>query len=73
MLKDKGEKDKKVKKSRYAAKDEKEKEYLKRADIQEAADVLTDLIELEAGKELDATVSQPVTSVDKASVNKKTN
>ena len=73
VLKDKGEKDKKVKKSRYAAKDEKEKEYLKRADIQEAADVLTDLIDLEAGKELDATVSQPVTSVDKASVNKKTN
>lgn len=52
VLKDKGEKDKKVKKSKYAAKDEKEKEYLKRADIQEAADVLADLIVLADGKEL---------------------
>ena len=37
-------KDKKVKKSRYAGKDEKEKEYLKRPDIQEASDVAADLI-----------------------------
>lgn len=72
VLKEKGEKDKKVKKSRYAAKDEKEKEYLKRADIQEAADVATDLIELEAGHELDAAITTPVTAVDK-STDKKTN
>lgn len=52
VLKDKGEKDKKVKKTKYGGKDEKEKEYLKRADIQEAADVLTDLIALADGKEL---------------------
>lgn len=53
VLKDKGEKEKKVKKSRYTSdKAEKEKEYLKRADIQEAADVLTDLMQLEEGKEL---------------------
>ena len=52
VLKEKGEKDKKVKKSKYAGKDEKEKDYLKRADIQEASDVLTDLIVLEDGKEL---------------------
>ena len=51
VLKEKGEKDKKVKKTKYAGKDEKEKEYLKRADIQEAADVLTDLISLADGKE----------------------
>jgi carboxyl-terminal processing protease len=70
VLKDKGEKEKKVKKSRYAAKDEKEKEYLKRADIQEAADVLTDLIDLENGKELDANISTPVTAVDKMATKK---
>lgn len=53
VIKDKGEKEKKVKKSRYGAdKAEKEKEYLKRADIQEAANVLTDLILLSDGKEL---------------------
>lgn len=55
VLKDKGEKEKKVKKSRYAAKDEKDKEYLKRADIQEASDVLMDLITLENGKDLSLT------------------
>lgn len=55
VLKDKGEKDKKVKKARYAAKDEKEKDYLKRVDIQEASDVLIDLITLEAGKDLSLT------------------
>ncbi|MCC2677508.1 MAG: tail-specific protease [Pseudobdellovibrio sp.] len=70
VLKDKGEKEKKVKKTRYAAKDEKEKEYLKRADVQEAADVLSDLIELENGKDLDATISTPVTAVDKNSAKK---
>ena len=53
VIKDKGEKEKKVKKSRYGVdKAEKEKEYLKRADIQEAANVLTDLILLSDGKEL---------------------
>lgn len=53
VLKDKGEKEKKVKKSRYTSdKLEKEKEYLKRADIQEASDVLTDLMLLEEGKDL---------------------
>ncbi len=52
VIKEKGEKDKKVKKSRYAGKEEKEKEYLKRADIQEASDVVADLIILEEGKEL---------------------
>jgi carboxyl-terminal processing protease len=52
VLKEKGEKDKKVKKTKYAAKDEKEKDYLKRADIQEASDVLTDLMVLAEGKEL---------------------
>ncbi|MBY0555499.1 PDZ domain-containing protein [bacterium] len=55
VLKEKGEKEKKVKKARYAAKDEKDKEYLKRADIQEAADVLIDLITLENGKDLSLT------------------
>lgn len=55
VLKEKGEKDKKVKKARYAAKDEKDKEYLKRADIQEASDVLLDLIALETGKDLSLT------------------
>ncbi len=53
VIKDKGEKEKKVKKSRYGAdKAEKEKEYLKRADIQEATNVLNDLILLSDGKEL---------------------
>lgn len=52
VLKEKGEKEKKVKKSKYAAKDEKEKEYLKRPDIQEAGDVLADLIVLADGKEI---------------------
>lgn len=55
VLKDKGEKEKKVKKARYAGKDEKEKEYLKRADIQEASEVLVDLITLENGKDLSLT------------------
>jgi carboxyl-terminal processing protease len=70
VLKDKGEKDKKVKKSRYAAKEEKEKEYLKRAEIQEASDILSDLIELEAGRDVDAMVNQPVTSLQKNSTKK---
>ncbi len=53
VIKDKGEKEKKIKKSRYSSdKGEKEKEYLKRADIQEASNVLADLILLEDGKEL---------------------
>ncbi len=50
ILKDKGEKEKKVKKNKYADKATKEKEYLKRADIQEATNVLQDLILLEEGK-----------------------
>lgn len=70
VLKEKGEKDKKVKKSRYGAKEEKEKEYLKRPEIQEASDVLVDLIDLEAGKELDNSVSNPVTAVNKVSSKK---
>lgn len=61
VLKDKGEKEKKVKKSRYAAKDEKDKEYLKRADIQEAADVLMDLITLANGKDLSLTSNTTAT------------
>jgi len=56
VLKDKGEKEKKVKKSRYADKNEKEKEYLKRAEIQEAANILGDLIMLEEGKEKELTI-----------------
>ncbi len=50
ILKDKGEKEKKVKRQRYADKATREKEYLKRADIQEAASILEDLILLEDGK-----------------------
>ena len=49
-IKEKGEKEKKVKKTKYADKATKEKEYLKRADIQEATNVLQDLILLEEGK-----------------------
>ncbi len=55
ILKDKGEKEKKVKKSRYGGKDDKEKEFLKRAEIQEASNVLADLILLEEGKVKDLT------------------
>jgi carboxyl-terminal processing protease len=50
ILKEKGEKEKKVKKNKYADKATKEKEYLKRADIREATNVLEDLILLEDGK-----------------------
>ncbi len=50
ILKDKGEKEKKVKNKRYADKKEKDQEYLKRPEIQEASNVLSDLIVLEAGK-----------------------
>ncbi|MFN3454981.1 MAG: S41 family peptidase [Pseudobdellovibrio sp.] len=50
VLKEKGEKEKKVKKARYADKTEKEKEYLKRPEIQEATNVLVDLMTLEDGK-----------------------
>ena len=52
VLKDKGEKEKKLKKTKYAAKNEKDKEYLKRPEIQEAASVLGDLMTLEDGKDL---------------------
>ncbi len=50
ILKEKGEKEKKVKNKRYADKKAKDEEYLKRPEIQEAANVLSDLIVLEAGK-----------------------
>lgn len=53
ILKDKGEKEKKVKKQKYADRATREKEYLKRADIQEATNVLEDLILLEQGKSKD--------------------
>lgn len=55
--KDKGEKDKaKAKKAnKYAGKAEKEKEYLKRPEVQEAANILGDLIILEEGKVKDLT------------------
>lgn len=53
ILKEKGEKEKKVKKTKYADKATKEKEYLKRADIREATNVLEDLILLETGKTKD--------------------
>lgn len=47
--KDKAEKDKEKKKNmKYGSKEEREKEYLKRADIVEATNVLTDLIKIEA-------------------------
>lgn len=55
VLKDKGEKDKKVKQSRYGSKADKDKEYLQRAEIQEASDVLLDLISLQTGKDLSLT------------------
>ncbi len=50
ILSDKGEKEKKIKKSRYADKKERDKDYLSRPEIQEASNVLTDLILLEEGK-----------------------
>ena len=50
ILKDKGEKEKKQKSKKYADKAEKDKEYLKRPEIQEASNVLADLIILEEGK-----------------------
>lgn len=52
ILKDKGEKEKKIKGSRYADKATKEKEYLKRADIQEAVNIATDLLIVENGKNI---------------------
>jgi carboxyl-terminal processing protease len=71
VLKDKGEKDKKVKKSRYAGKEEKNKEYLNRPEIQEASNILTDLIEVQAGRELEPLSLNPVTAVPKTSNTKK--
>lgn len=53
--KDEKEKAKAKKANRYGNKAEKEKEYLKRPEIQEAANVLTDLIILEEGKVKDLT------------------
>ena len=73
VLKEKGEKDKKVKKSRYAGKDEKNKEYLNRAEIQEASDILTDLIEIQSGRELEPLASNPVTTAPKLTNNTKKN
>lgn len=60
ILKDKGEKEKKVKKSRYADKSEKEKEFLKRTEVQEAMNVLQDLILIEEGKKDLTKLSNPV-------------
>jgi carboxyl-terminal processing protease len=44
VTKEKGEKEKKDKTKKFAPKEEKEKEYLGRADIKEAVDVLADLL-----------------------------
>lgn len=51
VMKDKGKKDKEKEKARAARynKSERDKEYLKRADIQEATSVLLDLIQIESG------------------------
>ncbi|MBX3034462.1 MAG: PDZ domain-containing protein [Bdellovibrionaceae bacterium] len=48
--KNKKEKKEKTKALRYGKKEDRDKEYLKRADIQEAANVLVDLIQLENGQ-----------------------
>ncbi len=53
-LKDKNEKDKKDKEKKKMSKDDKVKEYLARADIVEASQVLSDLMLLEKGKALPA-------------------
>lgn len=53
-LKDKNEKDKKEKEKKKMSKDDKVKDYLARADIVEASQVLSDLILLEKGKALPA-------------------
>ena len=50
VLKDKGEKEKKEKAKKVANKAKKLEEYLKRPDIQEAQNVLLDLIQLQEGK-----------------------
>lgn len=50
IIKDKDEKTKKEKALKNAAKEQRNKEYLKRADIQEAVSVAVDLISLEDGK-----------------------
>ena len=50
VLKDKNEKDKKDKAKKKLSKDERAKEYLKRADIQEASNILMDLIQIENTK-----------------------
>jgi len=55
IMKDKGEKEKKAKSKRYADKKERDKEYLKRPEIQEATNVLVDLIAIESGKVKDLT------------------
>ncbi len=54
VTKDK-EKKEKAKAAKNASKNEKDKEYLKRADIQEASNVLADLISLEASNSVAAT------------------
>lgn len=58
VLKDKGEKEKKVKKSKFSDKKTRDAEYLKRADIQEAVNVATDLLILESGKNKDLNMVQ---------------
>ncbi|MFS4460958.1 S41 family peptidase [Bdellovibrio sp. HCB2-146] len=52
VLKDKNEKEKKDKAKKTASKAKKNEEYLKRPDVQEAENVLLDLIQLEEGKTL---------------------
>ncbi|QDK36917.1 S41 family peptidase [Bdellovibrio sp. NC01] len=52
VLKDKNEKEKKEKAKKVASKAKKTEEYMKRPDIQEATNVLLDLIQLEDGKTL---------------------
>lgn len=52
VLKDKNEKEKKEKAKKTASKAKKNEEYLKRPDIQEAENVLLDLIQLHEGKPL---------------------
>lgn len=51
---------------RAASKEEKEKEYLKRADVQEAFSILVDLVQLEAGKTLKLTEASPAVGKDSA-------
>lgn len=60
VMKESEDKEKKKNGKRNQSKEEKSKEYLKRADIQEAANVLADLILLEDGKPLALVETTPV-------------